>query len=199
MVTYPKIFIPDNVTLELSPEGLARVKDLGITPEKLSFGTWQKIVDITVSSDVTAIDITNLDINNDKAYILLYSSPNPTGSASNIYIFIEGNYTVTSYYSQYLNAGGTSVSAGRDNNPTFCIVPAYYGTSCIAFIMRTSDGRFKCYSIFGPNPGASIDINFRSVSTPGTVSNITQIRIASSITNGIFANARILLFKVSTQ
>jgi hypothetical protein len=34
----PPFFAPDNQTLEISPEGLARVKDLGITLEKLGYG-----------------------------------------------------------------------------------------------------------------------------------------------------------------
>jgi len=88
-----KVVQPDNETLE-AVDGILRVKDGGITPSKLSFGTWEKIADVTLSS-VSSVSITGLDGDTDKMYRIV----------------IYGKVTVTTYPEWILlKPNGTTIS-----------------------------------------------------------------------------------------
>jgi hypothetical protein len=47
--------------------------DLSVTPEKLSFGTFQKIAEVDVPSGSTAVDISGLNGDIDKIYMIIFS------------------------------------------------------------------------------------------------------------------------------
>ncbi|MEM5867237.1 MAG: hypothetical protein QXG39_04890 [Candidatus Aenigmatarchaeota archaeon] len=68
--TIPQTVNVDDETIEISPEGKIRVKDGGIisakiknaeiTPEKLSFGTMEKIIEYVVPSNTNSITLNNI-------------------------------------------------------------------------------------------------------------------------------------------
>jgi len=171
--------------------------DLSITSAKLAFGTLEKIAEITPTSNITVIDITGLDIIAHKVYLLLCNFRNPTGVNTTYKIYVEGDYTDTNYYNQYIFVDGTTVSAARSNDPAFAYAIAGTDSPSVVWIFRGPGGFFKFLSLHSRHVGSSQAFELRFGSRTTSVTNITSIRIASSVTGGIGANSKVLLFKVS--
>jgi len=75
------------------------------------------IKEITVASDTNTIDITGLDINTHKIYIIVIKRKYVLNISDWVYMYVEGDYLDTNYYSQFFYASGTSIGGNRQNNP----------------------------------------------------------------------------------
>jgi len=69
------------------------------------------IKEIDITADLTDLDITGLDINTHKLYLIVLNFKNPTASASVYELFVNGDYVTTNYYFQYIEASGTSIGS----------------------------------------------------------------------------------------
>lgn len=155
------------------------------------------IYDVTLPGNATNIDVTNLDHNNDGPWQLYLTSYNPQGSTGNIQLFFNGDYTGTNYKYQFFRAYGTSRVAGRGNGANIESLPA--GTSSIVFgvimIDAANYARWKgsnCRKV-----ASDLDLIDYAVCTDNTVANITSLRIASSIANGLGAGTRLILTRIA--
>jgi hypothetical protein len=196
----PPLFNPDNVTLELSPEGLARVKDLGITPAKLSFGTWQKVTEVNVTTNVTQINLDGLNLDNDKAYMLIILHIN--GDSANVTrtaVRFNGD-TGTNYRMQQFSITGTTLAAGTGTaNNCFdnvvWSVDAGVGNAGMAFCMLT--GKSNTKKMFW-SFGGDYNNNYLQLGEwTNTTSNLTTINLIAP-TGNYGVGTRILLFKLSS-
>jgi len=170
------------------------------TEDGLEFTTlperkWNVVAEVTVDADCDYIDFTGLDINTDKEYILFANIKNPTADNSVYYIFVEGDYTTTNYYTQYIYAAGTSVSANRPNNPQILYVTAGNGGMARVFITKDPDGYFRWESLANRDAPDTVRLVYYVGAKTATVSNITSIRIAASVAGAIGANSYFLLCK----
>jgi len=160
-------------------------------------GITEVLADITVSADCTNIDINGLDINTHGAYEILFSVKNPTASEAFYYLYVEGDYTATNYYSQYIYAQGTSVTSVRANIPEIIRLSSNnYGSAHIV-LWRDPGGYPEWRSDTVRYPGSSVDLVSWAGGKTGTVSNITSIRIASSVANAIGAGSRLIVKRVA--
>jgi hypothetical protein len=165
------------------------------SPDGSKTQTWlKKIGDVNVASDVSYVDINGLDINRDRFYFIVLNFKNPTASGTVYKMYIEGNYTDANYYTQWLQADGTTVGAGRDNYPG--IGYAFANTDCLMCVWLVRTPRGYPYAISLLAKGASNYIIPVLFAVTGTVSvtNITQIRISSSVANGIGAGSRLSIY-----
>jgi hypothetical protein len=152
--------------------------------------------DIIVTSNVDYVDLLDLDINTHKAYLLIFTVKNSSTSDCQYKVYVNGNYTSTNYYSQYLYGGGSTTGASRLNDAIIEWISAGERSFVVVYIAKDPDGYFKCIVIESGLTGSSVAIAIRSISSTFTVYNITSIRISASASGGIGAGSRIMLFRL---
>jgi len=178
--------------------------DLGAIPllpySKLNFGTWEKIAEVVTASSVSYVDFNSLDINTDKFYVLMLTIVNYY-SGDNFYnIYFNGDVIPSNYYDEFLQASGTTVSAGSGNYAYFMeYVPTGKELFVILFITRDPSGYGRWLTLGGYDAPTSRKIRQYTGVTKSTVSNITSIRISANYSSGIGTGSKLLLFKVRTK
>jgi hypothetical protein len=168
--------------------------DGSITIAKLGFGTLKKVAEISVTSDVTQITITGLDINTDKFYLIIGYIKNPTASLEVIALYVEGDTTSTNYYNQDFYVSGSSTGAGRGNSPYILDVSGGSNVGFLIFLLRDTSGYPRACSISTQDNVGSILIRSKAWTKTATVTNITRIDLVASVTNGIGAGSRIIIY-----
>jgi len=159
-------------------------------------GSWEKIVETEITgAAVSSITVTGLDLDADKAYIMLFTVVNPTASSYDIRIFCNNDTTDTNYYTQLLEANGASIGYSRSNNAASVHSPA--GESCFAVIhmMRDPDGYPRWLNQVSVRDPAAVFIIFRQTIWTSTT-NVTRLDFVS-ISGGIGIGSKLIIFKVS--
>jgi len=126
-------------------------------------GDWKVIAYVEVTTNVDYVDFTGLDINTDKFYILFAAVKNPLTSNLRYYIFVEGDYTPTNYYTQYLAGQGTNIPVGRMNDNEFLWIHAGTCGFVNAFITRDPAGRFRMVNLTNKMEPTALEVFIGSV------------------------------------
>jgi len=159
----------------------------------LSLIDWQVLAEVEVASDCDYVDFTNLDINRDWFYILLFTVKNPTASGTRYFLYVEGDYTNTNYYNQQIWGDGATVGANRVNEASISYVLSGGRASGSVTITKDSDGYFRYFDNYSYKTGSSIQDVFRAGSKTAPVSNITSLRVAAEVSGAIGAGSRFIL------
>lgn len=144
-----------------------------------------RVTDGVVSSDVTDIDLTGLNINTHGGwYMLAFTVNYSSGAGSQIKLYVEGDTTDTNYYSQCLLVDGTTVTAARVNRPEFSFIggTTYYSEG-VMYIKRDPSGRIRINSNANEaqfTGGSNVRMNNCAIASANAYTNVTSIRIASS-------------------
>jgi len=170
-----------------------------ITTDMLNFATWEKIAEVTVAVNSDYVDFTGLDVNTDKFYVLYMALTNPTASESFYYLFVEGDYTLTNYYSQVLNVYGSSTGIERRNDPRVAIAPAGEGSFFEVVFTRDPNGYFRAVARGSWHTGSGIQFLQHGLCKTATVTNITSARLSASVTGAIGTGSKFILCKVRTK
>jgi len=157
---------------------------------------WKKITEVNVSSDTTYIDFTGLDGNTDWFYMIYGTLKNSAGSASGYEIFVEGDYTSTNYYRQYITASGTSIDGNRMNDSVFDYLASGNVSLFTLVITKDVSGYFRWVCHIGEYSSSNVRLAMISGVKTATITNITQLRIQSSVSNAIGAGSKFVLFKL---
>jgi len=158
---------------------------------------YELLADITVSSATTNVDITGLNLVKGEEYVLVCDVYNPTATGTPLSILINGNNTVTNYYTQYISANGTSVTSGRENNANLQYHDQSRRLCAIANLKITNNG----YFVWQSNANRAYDLGSSSFYVPiygtstFTVTSITSIRLLVGVTNAIGVGSRFQLYK----
>ena len=158
-------------------------------------GGWVPVSEVDVAANCDYVDFTSLDINTDKFYILFMTVTNPQASNSLAYFFVNGDYTTTNYYRQYILGSGTSVTGARTNDPGLGNVEAGTEATWPVFIFRDPQGYARATSLCNKGDPAGITAFFVGIAKTATVENITSIRIAAQQSGGIGAGSKLVLCK----
>jgi len=160
---------------------------VGVTPD------WQVLAEVEVASDCDYVDFTELDINRDWEYYLDVVIKNPTDSYAIYYLFVEDDYTLTSYYNQSLFAHDTTIIATRDNNPE--IASSKTGDRVLSNIRITKDpdGYFRYTSFQSRESSPAITLRMNCGMKTAPVSDITSLRVSASVSGAIGAGSRFIL------
>jgi len=169
-------------------------QDGSIPPVKLSFSTMKKVAEIDVSSDITQITITGLNINTDKFYLLIFKAKNPTSSETAYYIFFEGDTNPANYYTQDYVSTGSSYASARFNAPRIGYNYAGENMFTLALIIRDVDGIPRWGAITTRRPINVVERGGYGGGKTAAVTNITRIDIVSSIANAIGAGSKIIMY-----
>jgi len=157
---------------------------------------WYKIAEVIPTSNVDYVDFTGLDINTDKFYVLLLTIGNPTANDSYYRLCVEGDYTVTNYYTVCLYSYyGTVVGAGH--NEAF-ITFAKAGLDCFAIVWITRDvtGRYRAVCLEQDWRTTTFRVGIRAVYREATIANLTSLRFFTTISGAIGAGSILTLFRV---
>ena len=159
---------------------------------------YELLADITVElAPVTNVDITGLNIGKGDEVVLVSSLNNVIANTLEARLFINGNTTVSNYYVQRIYAMSTTVGAGRLNSSTAIINDNIDTTLAITKIKLANGGFFVCQSQNSRKIGTgSLLLDDWYVTSTFTVTSITSLRIASSLTNAIGIGSRFQLYKI---
>jgi len=156
-----------------------------------------KIVgEIEVSSNCDYVEFTGLDGNSAWFYELLCSFKNPTGSGSQMYIYVNGHTTDTDYYRQWLYANGTDITADRDTAPGLTTVHAGKCMFVEGKITKDKDGRFRIVFTQNRDNPSEINISLLTIISNFTIDNITSLKIQAAVSGAIGAGSKFILLKV---
>jgi len=168
-----------------------------VTPSKLSFGTWEKVVETEVTGTaVTSIDITGLDLDAAKAYYIIFRTGNPTATANRISIFYNNDTIPGNYFNQYIWASGTGLSASRLNNGEVCIADAGQYAMFEGLLIRDSNASPRAIVRVSETYPDAVRLLMRThIWTVET--NVTTVTFSGSQANGLGVGTRVIMFKVS--
>lgn len=155
------------------------------------------IHDVTLPGNATNIDVTGLDYNNDGPWQLYLAVHNDLGSTAEYRLFFNGDYTIANYDAQWHRASGGTVSSARIDKPNIEILIAGANSIMIGLIMvDPSDyARYIGHNV-RKRTGNIEQISYGIVKV-ATVANITSLRIASSIANGLSTGTRLILTRIA--
>jgi len=154
---------------------------------------WKVLAEIEVASDCDYVDFVNLDINRDWEYYLDMTVKNPTGTGSNYYLFVEGDYTLANYYHQWITGTGTTLVVNRTSNPALIYLNSGERGLSNARITRDPDGYFRFISVINRYTGSAQEVVLHTGSKTAPVSNITSLRVAAEVSGAIGAGSRFIL------
>ena len=167
--------------------------------DDFNFAFTEVVSVIEVTSDVSAVDFTSLDLNTDKIYILYGEISNVTSSGYIGKIYFNEDYTNTNYYCHKLDVQGTTISASEKNIPQLYVARPNSSTMFYCVISRDyfSHNRYLSFSNAGYSGDFFTDImsGYQTTET----SNLTSIRIYSDVPGGISRNSKIALLKVKSK
>jgi hypothetical protein len=166
------------------------------TEGALVLQTYGIVFDWTATANVDYVDITGLDANSHWGYWIYISLYNPQTSDAWLKMYVNGDYTDTNYYNQYLLGDGTTVTAGRSNNPFIGGTFARERVMQTIFLTLYPEGYPIAVTMVGRKVGAGIQTFYRVWTRAAAVSNITSIRFASTVAGGIGTGSRILIYRL---
>jgi hypothetical protein len=155
------------------------------------------LADITVGTATTNVDISGLSIGKGDEILLVSDIKNAITNSFVGSIFVNGETTITNYYSQRLLANGTSLSSLRANSSVYTTTTDDASTIAISKIKLTNNGYIVSQNDnvreYGLN---TIMLEARYIASTFTATSITSLRINSNLTNAIGIGSRFQLYKV---
>lgn len=146
-------------------------------------------------SPTTSVNFSGLDINTHKSYRIEVEIVGVSGGGSNIYMFVNGDSTVTNYYMQMTGYNNTTVSTSRQNHPR---IGNIWGAGVVMQgIVDCSliGGIFQYRASSNYLTGSTVQGNDTWGNKVATVANITSIQIVSSSANNIGVGSKIRIYR----
>lgn len=145
-------------------------------------------------SPVTSIDFSDLDINTDKSYRIEIDMVSVT-SGSVLYLYYNNDTTTTNYYSQYVEGNGSTPGALRSNNAGIASFGVGTSSKVIAYVSLVK-GVPICLSELMRDSGATLLVRtYGQSKTSGTLSNINQLTLTSSVGSTIDASTKVRIHR----
>jgi len=135
------------------------------------------VKEVEVTANTTEIDITGLDINTHKLYLILIIWKNAKGLKAGLKVYIEGDFTDTNYYFQTLYADGTSKGGVRYNSPMLTLGDIVDMAFYMFYLVRDIDGKGRLFAMGLPRVGGEIEIHLNVIIHTIALANITRITL----------------------
>jgi hypothetical protein len=174
------------------------LKGAGVDADPTEISGWQVVSEVVLSSAAQYVDFTNLDINTDKMYKLFIRTKNATATGGGLELFREGDNTLTNYWSQAFGASGSTFDSALLNEPRLVTFSAGLDGFLDISIFRSLNGYMQAYSI--PWYGSSTNPHICNwlLSSTNTTTNITSLRVYSTVAASLAANSVFVLCKPRT-
>lgn len=173
--------------------------DAILSHRSVTKGELTLLEDVIVSgSAITQVDFGTFNIGKGEEIVLVADVYNPTASGTPLSILVNGNNTVTNYYTQYISVNGTSVTSGRENNANLQYHDPNRRLLLEAKLKLTNNG----YFVWQSDANRAYDLGSQSFYVPiygtstFTLTSITSLRIAVGVANTIGIGSRFQLYKV---
>jgi len=166
---------------------------LKIDTNELSFETWEKVAEVTVSAATAQVNLTGLDGDNDQVYMLFIRAKNADGANNNALYVRLNNDSGTNYNRRWLRTDGSNVNVRADtgvNSPFIGTMPAGGIAFCTVFIFATSGQKRMIISLENGQQSGICTVEWTN-----TADNVTQLNIVGGGTNSIDAGTKIILFR----
>jgi len=162
----------------------------------LSFATLEVVADVVVSgAAVTSISVTDLDLDADKFYILLFAGTNPA-AVCQLSLHYNNDLVAANYYSQRLTVSGAVVASARVNTALCSYIANGRETVFFAVISRPASGKVHAFFQSSNDEQAALD-GYTFWHDWVTEANVTRIDLVSNIANSIGIGSRLIVMKVS--
>lgn len=160
--------------------------------------SWRLIHESDVGTATAAINVTGLNGNVDKTYLVIARFVNGTGSAANYYVQPNGD-AGTNYGQQYIDGSGTGTPSkgnpGANTTTGLHTCTAAAGTSCEAQATLFGVPGFArvlfANEVYNVTPGAVGGLQLIANSWNNTAANITSLNIMTLTANGIGVGSHI--------
>jgi hypothetical protein len=154
----------------------------------------EKITEVNVTSNTTSINFSGLDINTDKAYVIYAKLLHTTTTWKVIRCFINGDTNNSNYYYNLLYvAGSAAVESGNSAFFTGFDLSALVWYHITKLTNNASIARvFSSRYYIGIN---SYYLDMAQCRYLANHTNITSLTLVSSVTGGIGAGSKIVLYK----
>lgn len=150
------------------------------------------VAEIKVTSPTTSVNFTGLDANKHGGYVLVADMINGTGTASDYYLFFNGDTASSGYSDQFMAALGATLSGASGTNNRFVWCPANGYSSTIVNISLLTNG-LAFYQ--ATNFRSDVTLQLFSGKKNATISNITSLTITAQTANAIGTNSLFRLYR----
>jgi len=113
-----------------------------------------------------------------------------------VYIYFNGDYLNENYYAQWVSLRGATQSEGKFNYPLIASLAGGGSLFCYGKLKRTPDGLPRWYVQGTRYEFVDLEI-FETGGYWITPSNVTSIRIHSTVTGGIGVGSKIILMRMT--
>lgn len=152
------------------------------------------IAEFTVTSPMTSIDFSGLDINaHGGSYEIELRLVNATSTQSDINMYVNGDNVNSHYYSMSTYSSGGTTSSGNSNSAYTCSIgnSVLSDTALINLILANFYPVWHSKFMHGNTSG--IYNRWNSVKKTTSVSNITQLTFTASVANSIGIGSKIII------
>jgi len=165
-----------------------------------SITNYLKLVsETTVTGDaVGEIDLTSLDLESDKLYVLFMYTTNANASDNSIFCYLNEDTTTSHYTRQRLVANNTTVAAERANDGLVGGTGNVSSNDKTGFFymqfMKTS-GNFTNYFSTGQQTNGGALVLFLATIVTNFTTNVTKINLIAERADGFDVGTKVCLFK----
>ena len=165
---------------------------------------WDLVGEVSVSSATTQVDFSGLNFTSDDNLMIVADINNSNSGSTAIAnrIFVNGDTTVTNYYSLRVLGYGASVLFSSENANTISAQVQGDKSLAIVNIKMTQSG----YFVYQSNqhrtyvsPSADFMAGSRHGTSTFTISSITSLSVVSSEANGIGTGSNFKLYKFAGE
>ena len=157
-----------------------------------------KVADITVGSNTTQVDISNLSIDKDSEYLLVADIQNNNNAVVRYRLTPNDLTTTTNYYSQMIAGEVSSPLASRNNQNILEIARENGVTVAYAHIKLSNIGAYthQSYGLRAYGTTAPEVRNWSISSTAENITSVTKLNIVADASNSIKSGSRFILYKL---
>jgi hypothetical protein len=162
-------------------------------------GVYNEIVNFTVSSATTSVNLSNFGTINKGDFIKVVATiVNPISSTNTLSLFVNNETTATDYrFNLYsINNDATNLGDFATDNNKWVVANASKTLELVSYIMISEVDKFVARTNFNVENDTSIEFGDGLVASNITVTNITSFQIESNETNGIGQNSTIKIYKL---
>lgn len=157
---------------------------------------WVVVGELTQSGNADYGEITGLDLDSDKFYMVFFNLINNSGSGIHYALTVNSDHTESNYNRQKLYASGGTVAGSQNSDAKFTEATLNSeGTNGHISMSIDPDGYFQATSVNGDDQSTAT-LCISHVIKKATVTNITGIRITASASNGFGDGSHVVVCKV---
>jgi len=147
-------------------------------------------------SAATTLAVSGLDLSAYKAFLVLFSLDNATGSAAVISLYYNADTTATNYQEQSLTINGATLTGARANDARIANLDANETVTGEFRVINDRDGRPRA-NVTG-NRGAAASVILQTHAHVWTsATNVTGITLSSSVANSLAVGSSISVFGIT--